>query len=75
MTDKEIMDQVRDFACALIRKQPSRERKSEAANTLLSMGYELTRGIEGNKFISGWLHGAIKDLAKNHDRIVVRDLH
>lgn len=74
MTDKEIMDEVRDFACTLIRKQPSRERKSEAASALLAVGYELTRGIEGNDFISGWLQMAVDDLQTNPPSVTVRVL-
>lgn len=74
MTDQEIMDEVRDFCGSLLRKQPTLERKAEVAATILSLGYELTRGIEGNEFVAGWLHEAVADLKTNPPQIRVRQL-
>jgi hypothetical protein len=37
------------------------------------LGYELTRGIEGNEFARGYLESALEDLATNPPFVVIRE--
>ncbi len=75
MTDDEICNAVRDFIVGLMRKCTTPQQRAEVASFTLQLGYELTRGIEGDRFMQGWLDTAQKDLRENPPKVVLRKLN
>jgi hypothetical protein len=75
MTDDQIADAVKNAVLPIMRSLRTQERRSELASFLLSLGWELTRGIEGNEFMRGWLDRASADLGTNPAKIVLVEHH
>lgn len=73
MSDEEIAAAINDAVIPIIRNLKSAERRSEAASYLLSLGYELTFGMEGKEFMRGWLDQALEDIELNVPRVVIRE--
>lgn len=47
--------------------------RSEFASQIMHLGYEISRGIEGNDFARGFLEAALKDLDTNPPFVVIRE--
>jgi hypothetical protein len=74
MTDLEIAQLAQDHIVGLMRTL-NQEQRRELAAFVLSLGWELTRGLEGNGFMKGWLHAASDDLSKNPPAVVLVEYH
>lgn len=75
MTDKEICEALKNAILPIIRRQSTKARQAECASFILSLGWELTRGLEGNDFMRGWIDGALEDLNTNPEYIVLQIPH
>lgn len=74
MTDEDLRRKITDAVGTILRPLTPAQR-AEGAEYLLALGYELTRGIQGNEFARDWLDAAIADLANDPPRVVIREHH
>lgn len=72
--DDPVAVAMRDAIVAVLRGFATREDRVEFALVALHVGYEVTRGLVGNAFMSEWLNVALEDLATEPPKVVLREL-
>ena len=75
MDEDAISKAALDAVMALMNQYQGKRQRSDALSGVMIVAYQLLRAVEGDKFVTGWLESALKDVANNPPAFEIRRLN